>query len=169
MAITKRQLSCFLLGLLYTSLGWSAGVNTTTTQSVSMSIASASTITTSGNPGTLAVSLNTAGTGSATDSSTTYTVTSNAGGTGSLVITGAITSGGAMPTNTSLTANLASKSGTSAGAQTLTTTPVNLVTKLPTLVSDTGNITYTFAVTNGWTVAAQNLSRTVTFTLTSGS
>ncbi len=74
-----------------------------------------------------------------------------------------------MPTNTSLTLNLASKAGSSQGAQTLSVTPVDLVTKLPTLLSDTGVITYAFSVTNGWTVPAQSLNRTVTLTLTSGS
>lgn len=155
-----------IIGFTYTQIGSGA---TTGTQSLTMTIASASNITVSGNPGTLAVTLNTAGTGSATDSSTTYSVTSNTNASGTLQITGAITTGGAMPTNTTLTASLASNSGTSLGAQTLTTTAVSLVNKLPTLVNDTAAITYTFNVTNGWTIAAQTLTRTVTLTLTSNS
>lgn len=141
----------------------------TATQNLTMSIAASSNITTSGNPATLAVSINSDGTGSATDNSTTYTVVCNAGGKGTLKITGQISSGGNMPENTSLTTSLASTAGTSLGAQTLSTTAVDLVNKLPTLLSDRGTITYTFNVTNGWTMAAQTLTRTVTLTLTSGS
>lgn len=155
--------ACFAFGNAAT-----AAVSSTTTQTVNMVINATSNITTSGNPGTLAITLNAGGTGSATDASTTYTVVSNAGGTGTLKVTGAISTGGAMPTNTSLTASLASTSGTSQGAQTLGTTAVDLVTKLPTLLSDTGAITYTFNVANGWTLPAQNLTRTVTLTLTNG-
>ncbi len=143
------------------------GANTAT-QVVNMSIASTSNIVTSGNPATMAVTLSTGGTGSATDNSTTYTVTSNTGANGSLKVTGAITTGGNMPANTALTVSLASSDGTSQGAQTLSTTPVDLITRLPTLLSDTGTITYNFSVTNGWTIPAQTISRTVTLTLTSG-
>lgn len=155
-----------IIGCTYTQIGSGA---TTGTQTVTMTIASASNITVSGNPGTLAVTLNTAGTGTATDNSTTYSVTSNTNASGTLKITGAITTGGNMPTNTSLTTSLASTAGTSLGAQTLSTTAVDLVNRLPTLLSDTAAITYTFNVTNGWTIAAQTISRTVTLTLTSNS
>ncbi len=140
---------------------------TTATQAVNMSIASSSNITTSGNPATMAITLNAAGTGSSSDNSTTYTVTSNTGDKGTLKVIGAITTGGNMPTNTALTISLVSNSGNSQGAQSLSTTPVDLVTKLPTLLSDTGAITYGFSVNNGWTIPAQNITRTVTLTLTS--
>ena len=138
----------------------------TATQNLTMVINSSSTITTSGTPPTLSVTLAADGTGSSTDSSTSYTVVSNSNANGSLKVTGAITTGGNMPTNTGLTISLASTKGTSQGAQTLTTTATDLITKLPTLLSDTGAITYVFSVSNGWTIAAQTLSRTVTLTLT---
>ncbi|MBM3197856.1 MAG: hypothetical protein FJZ58_01195 [Chlamydiae bacterium] len=156
-------------------LGWIGGsqcflhAESSVSQVLKMIINATSNLTVSGNPGTLTVSLNSAGVGSATDATTTYAITSNTGGNGRLKITGAISSGGNMPTNTSLTVALASTSGTSQGAQALSTSPVDLVTNLPTLVSDTGGITYTFGVTNGWTVPAQTLNRTVTLTITSSS
>lgn len=166
----KRNFAAFsLLALCASNLLFSAApVNPSSTQAVNMLINSSSNITTSGNPGTLAVTLNGSGTGSASDSSTSYTVVSNTGAKGTLKVTGAITVGGAMPTNTSLTANLASAAGSSQGAQVLGTTAVDLVTRLPTLLSDTAAITYTFNVSNGWTIPAQTLTRTVTLTLTTG-
>ncbi len=125
-------------------------------------------ITTSGNPGVLAITLNSQGFGSATDSSTTYTVLSNMNNKKNMKITGAITSGWNMPKNTSLTIALSSKQGSSRGLQTLTTRAVDLVTNLPSLFSDTGSITYTFGVSNGWQIPAQSFSRIVTLTLTNG-
>lgn len=153
-----------LLALNYMSVCWGAA---TITQGFLMSVPSSAAITVSQNPGTLTVSLNTSGTGTAIDNSTTYTVTSNSQGSGQLQITGAITSGGNMPKNTSLQISLASNSGTSLGSQTLSKTAVVLVSALPLLLNDTATITYTFSVTNGWTVAAQTLTRRVTLTLVS--
>ncbi len=141
----------------------------TALQTITMSVASASNITTTGNPGTLAITLNPDGTGSSTDNSTSYTVTSNSGAKGSLKVTGSISSGGDMPTNCSLALSLASNEGKSQGSQTLSSSSVDLVTSLPTLLTDTAAITYTFSVINGWTIPAQSLSRTVTLTLTSAS
>lgn len=123
--------------------------------------------TTSGNPATLTVNIPASGFSEVTDSSTTYTISSNKSQSKSLKITGAITSGGNMPTNTSLTLRLGSSSGTSLGAIELSTTPIDLVKNLPSLITETGAITYTFTVQNGWKIAAQNLSRAITLTLTS--
>lgn len=121
----------------------------------------------SSNPSPLFVYIGQDGAGSAEDSFSTYTVSANAGKSKTLKITGAITSGGAMPTNTALKIYLSSSKGTSSGSTTLTTTAVNLVTNLPGNVRDTGSITYTFLVTSGWTVPAASLSRVVTLTLLS--
>lgn len=166
----KKNYSVFGITALFLSLSSLGEASATATQNLTMIINSTSNITVSGNPATLSVTLNPDGTGNAVDNSTTYTVVSNTGVKGSLKVTGQITSGGDMPTNTTLTANLASKAGTSAGALALNSTKtVDLVTALPTLLSDTGAISYGFSVVNGWTVAAQTLSRTVTLTLTSGS
>ena len=141
----------------------------TATQAITMQINSTSSITASGNPATLAVTLDADGAGSASDSTTTYTVVSNSSSSpgDKLKITGAITTGGDMPTNCVLTANLASNDGTSAGALTLSSSAVDLVDKLPALVSDTASITYDFSVSNGWEIATQTISRTVTLTLLS--
>ena len=159
----KKIFILSLLGLKFT-VPIFCGI--TAIQNLAISVDSESSIITSGNPGTLSITLNAEGTGSSTDTSTTYTVTSNTKKKGTLKITGSITSGGNMPTNTSLTVRLNSQSGTSQGTQTLTSTAIDLVTKLPTLVSDTGLITYAFNVVNGWTIAAQTLNRTITLTLT---
>jgi len=141
------------------------GGSPTVTQGFLLSVSSSTSIKVSKNPGILAVTLNSSGAGSATDTTTTYTVKSNSQGSGTLQITGAITLGGNMPTNTTLTASLTSNLGISQGAQELSTTAVSLVTQLPTLLNDTARITYTFQVTNGWTIAAQTLTRTITLTL----
>ena len=166
----KKNLAIISLMSILLSGSTFAATSPTATQTVNMTINSVSNLTASGNPATLAITINTEGVGIATDTTTTYTVTSNTGAKGQLKISGQITTGGDMPTNTSLTLGLASVSGTSAGAQTLnSTTLVDLVSNLPTLVSDTGVATYTFNVTNGWNVPAASLSRVVTLTLVSTS
>lgn len=166
----RKNLTLISLMSILLSSSIFAATSPSTTQTVNMTINSVSTLTTSGNPSTLAITIDTAGVGTATDGTTTYTVSSNTGARGKLKISGQITTGGDMPTNTSLTIGLASSQGTSAGAQTLnSTTLVDLVSNLPTLVSDTGVATYTFNVTNGWTVPAASLSRVVTLTLVSTS
>lgn len=124
-------------------------------------------LTTSGNPSPLTLNILASGSAEAIDISTTYTVTSNKNQNKHLKITGAITSGGNMPSNTSLTLRLESSSGTSSGARTLSTTPVDLVTNLPAIVTETKPITYTFSIQNGWQVQAQRLTRAVTLTLVS--
>ncbi len=165
----KKILQISLASLFLSSSAFSVAPSVTASQTLSMVINSSSNITTSGNPGTLTVTLNPDGTGTSTDATTTYTVVSNTGASGKLKVTGAITTGGAMPANTALTINLASTRGTSAGVQTLGTSTTDLVTNIPTLVSDTGAINYGFTVTNGWAIPAQTLNRTVTLTLTSAS
>lgn len=139
------------------------------TQNLTMTIPTTSNITTSGNPASLTISLDSSGNGTVTDSSTTYTVTSNSGEAGTLQIIGAITAGDNMPTNTCLSVLLQSNLGTSLGPIELCTTSATLVNQLQPPLTDTASITYTFSVMNGWTVPNQTLSRTVTFTLTSGS
>jgi hypothetical protein len=156
--------------LLFTAamlLAGSLSAATTATQAVTMQIASTSSITASGNPATLAVTLDSDGQGSASDNSTTYTIVSNASSRETLKITGAITTGGDMPEDTTLTITLASNDGKSKGALALGTSAVELVEKIPALVSDTASITYDFSVTNGWEVPTQTISRTVTLTLMS--
>ena len=152
-----------LLTLFCSSL---SAAKTKDSQVVSVSVLAESSLTVSGNPNTLSVTLDDAGTGSATDSSTTYTVISNASNSSQkLNITGEISSGGDMPDGTSLTISLSSNQGKSQGENTLSTSPSTLVTKLKKLIDDTGEITYTFNVTNGKKVTAQSLTRVITLTL----
>jgi hypothetical protein len=140
-------------------------------QVINVNVPEETSLTVSGNPLLLAISLDSDGSGSATDTSTTYTVVSNTGENkqNKLKITGAITSGGDMPNNASLSISLSSQEGQSQGEQKLSTSSSNLVLRLKPPVQDTGDITYTFSVTNGWTISAQALSRVVTLTLTSES
>lgn len=163
----KKSVMLFIfLSLMHTHVIFSSA---TVIQNLALSVDDNTNITTSGNPATLAVTLDSNGNGSATNNSTTYTVFSNTSGKSTLKITGQISSGGNMPTNTSLTICLSSTKGKSLGTQTLSTTAINLVNKLSKKVNDTGVITYTFNVTNGWNIAVQTLNRTVTLTLTSDS
>lgn len=144
-------------------------ISATAPYSFTLVVSKVSTLTTSGNPSILSIKIPVSGSAQAVDSSTTYKVISNTGGSGSLKITGMISGGGNMPTNTSLTIKLGSSKGTSLGAVALSTTSADLVTGLSTHVTDAGSITYAFNVTSGWTVPAQALVRTVTLTLTSSS
>lgn len=136
------------------------------TQNFSLTIPPSSSLSVSKNPDPLTVFLNSKGSGNTTDSSSTYTVSSNTG-VGKLKIIGSITSGGNMPANTTLSIWLSSNSGKSAGTVTLSTTAVDLVKKISSLVNETGKINYTFSVQNGWTIPAQTIQRTVTLTLVS--
>lgn len=150
---------------LFISLLVSSG--TQTTQNTSMEIPATSAITLSGNPQTLSVTLDTKGSGQASDSSTTYTVLCNTNARGTLKIIGFLSSGGDMPNHTQLQVALASNKGNSKGAKKLSTTQVDLVTKLPTVLADTASITYTFTVSKASSLASSSFARTVTFTLIS--
>lgn len=140
----------------------------TSFQMLAVEVPSTTSITTSGSPPTLALTISSSGSGSVSNSSTTYTVVTNANGRNTFKITGAITAGGAMPNSTSLRIRLPSSIGISKGTQTLSTSSVDLVSGIPVLGTDTAAIVYTFSVTNGYTFPAQTLTRTVTLTLTNG-
>ncbi|MBM3197857.1 MAG: hypothetical protein FJZ58_01200 [Chlamydiae bacterium] len=127
-------------------------------------VAAVSNLTVSGNPAPLTIMLDSSGVGRASDSSTSYTVFSNAK-KGRFKIIGMLSKGGALPTNTTLFVQLDSSSGTSLGLQPLNTSSTDLVINLPSLVTETGNISYLFQVQNGWQIPAQTLMRTVTLTL----
>ena len=159
----------FIFSILILGSTTLAFCNSTAVQPLTVNIPSKSSITTSASTALLSVTLNASGEGSAQNTETTYSISSNGKGKRALKITGSLTSGGDMPQNTSLTINLGSSTGTSLGSQILTTQSANLVTSLPILVSDTASITYIFKVTNGWTIPAQTITRTVTLTLTSES
>jgi hypothetical protein len=74
----------------------------------------------------------------------------------------------AMPANVTLTVNLAAPAGaTSAGAQPLGTTAVDLVTTITRVAQGALAVTYTLAATPTAGVVAST-TRTVTFTITGG-
>ncbi len=162
----KKALIYFATALSLDICSFSAN---TAFQNLTVSAPPSSTITTSGSPNPLSITLNEDGTGSVQDITTTYSLSSNTNAKGSLKVTGSLTRGGNMPQDTTLTVNLGSSKGFSKGEQILSASPVDLVINLPTLVSDSGSIIYIFSVKNGWTLSAQTLNRVVTLTLTSAS
>ncbi|MEX2178910.1 MAG: hypothetical protein WD801_09385 [Gemmatimonadaceae bacterium] len=142
----------------------SAAQAQTATQDVTFQVDAINQIAFAGSP---SISITTAVAGSAPtaeQASGTWAVTTN--GT-SMKITAQINS--AMPAGLTLTANLAAPTGgSSAGATTLSTTAADVVTAISGKAESGLNVTYelTAALSSG-VVSSQ--SRTVTYTITSGS
>ena len=164
----KRKFFCFaVLGFVLGFRGIGVASNTAT-QTVTVQVSAINEISVSGNPGNLTVSSATAGSEptQVTDATTTYAVTTNQS---SAKITGQITSGGAMPGNTTLKINLAAPTGGSGGTDvTLTTSAADLVTGITQKAESGKTITYKFSATAAAGVLSST-NRTVTLTLTGGS
>ncbi len=139
-------------------------VDPTAEQTVTFEVQATNAISVSGSP-TLTISTATAGSQPTdyTDSSTAkYNITTNETGK---KITAKIDSN--MPTGTTLKVNLTAPStGTSAGAQELTETAIDVVTGIGQVAESNLPITYTFSATVSAGVVTSS-TRTVTFTLTS--
>jgi len=135
-----------------------------TQNAVIIYVSERSDLSVTSNPAAMVISLDSSGYGRVIDDSTYYSVYSNKK-EDEVKITGSIKRGGSMPDHTTLSVQLGSSIGTSLGLQTLTTSNVDLVTDLPAQASDTGQITYLFQVTDGWTIPAQTITRTIVFTL----
>ena len=162
----KRTSSTLAAAALVTLISGAlmAQTQTTATQTVNLSVASVQLIAVSGNmvslgiDGTSAVA-GTNAVGTDTDNSTTYSVTHN--GSTPLRITAAIDV--AMPSGTSLSIDLATSNGTSAGTVTLGTTAQDVVTGIAKGVISAQSIGYSFSADAS---AGEFLgSRTVTLTL----
>jgi hypothetical protein len=135
----------------------------TATQSVTFQVDAINQISFSGSPSLV---INTATAGSAPTSasaSATWAVTTNQTGA---KITASIAS--AMPTGLTLQVNLSAPAGaTSAGAQTLGTTAVDVVTSITKLAQSAISLNYSLAATAAAGVVTST-SRTVTYTITGG-
>ena len=135
----------------------------TATQTVTFQVDAINQIAFTGSP-SLVINTATAGSGpAAATASGTWAVTTNQS---NAKITASINS--AMPAGLTLTANLAAPpGGTSAGAQTLSTTAVDVVTGLTKVAQGSLNVTYDLTATTAAGVVASQ-SRTVTYTITGG-
>jgi len=160
----KKYLVLVLAAFMVIALGGTVWATSTATQTVTYEVTAINEISVSGDPGHLIIDSATAGsqpTG-ATDATTTYAITTN--GT-NMKITGAIDE--AMGTGLTLKVNLAAPTGgTSSGDVTLAATAADLVTGITGLAESGKTITYTLSATLAASIASG--SKTVTFTLTSG-
>jgi hypothetical protein len=141
---------------------------TTATQSVNLTVSTVYKISTSGNPSALVVTTGTAGTNALTsvsDNSTTYSITQNFGNT--VKITANLDA--ALQAGYTLTVNLASTKGTSAGTVDLSNATSGSAASVVTGVNrgaDAGQaITYTFSALASAGMLTST-TRTVTLTLT---
>ena len=135
----------------------------TATQSVTFQVDAINQIAFSGSPSLV---INTATAGSAPSNATaaaTWAVTTNQS---SAKITASI--GSAMPAGLTLQVNLSAPSGAaSAGAQTLSTISVDLVTGITKVAESAIAVNYSLAATAAAGVVSSS-SRTVTYTITGG-
>jgi hypothetical protein len=141
----------------------SAASAQTATQTVTFQVDAINQIAFTGSP-SLVINTATAGSGpTAATAGATWAVTTNQTGS---KITASI--GSAMPAGVTLSVNLAAPSGaSSAGAQALSTTAVDLVTGLTKVAQGALGVTYSLDATAAAGVVAST-SRTVTFTITGG-
>ncbi|MEX2178914.1 MAG: hypothetical protein WD801_09405 [Gemmatimonadaceae bacterium] len=135
----------------------------TATQTVTFQVDAINQIAFTGSPSLV---INSATAGSAPASATasgSWAITTNQS---NAKITASINS--AMPSGVTLTANLAAPAGaSSAGATTLGTTAVDVVTSLTQVAEGSLNVTYGLSATAAAGVVASQ-SRTVTYTITGG-
>lgn len=153
----------FLATMLLLAGAASAASAQTATQTVTFQVDAINQIAFSGSP-SLVINAATAGVDpSAATAAATWAVTTNQTGA---KVTASI--GSAMPAGVSLTVNLAAPTGaTSAGAQALSTTAVDLVTGLTKVAQGTLGVTYSLTATAAAGVVSST-SRTVTYTITGG-
>lgn len=153
----------FLPTMLLLAGAASAASAQTATQTVTFQVDAINQIAFSGSP-SLVINTATAGVDpSAATAAATWAVTTNQTGA---KVTASI--GSAMPAGVSLTVNLAPPTGaTSAGAQALSTTAVDLVTGLTKVAQGTLGVTYSLTATAAAGVVSST-SRTVTYTITGG-
>jgi hypothetical protein len=135
----------------------------TATQSVTFQVDAINQIAFSGSPSLV---VNTATAGSAPTAATaaaTWSVTTNQTGA---KITASI--GSAMPAGLTLQVNMSAPAGaSSAGAQTLSTTAIDVVTSITKLAQSALSVNYSLAATAAAGVVSST-SRTVTYTITGG-
>ena len=157
--ISKNFLATLALTVAFASVASAQ----TATQTVTFQVDAINQIAFSGSPSLV---VNTATAGSNPTSATaaaTWAVTTNQTGA---KITASI--GSAMPAGVTLSVNLtAPTGGSSAGAQSLTTTSVDLVTGITKIAQGSLNVNYSLAATAAAGVVGST-TRTVTYTITGG-
>ncbi len=140
-----------------------SGSAQSTTQNLTINIVAINEISVSGGAHTMTI--NTATAGQAPDDvvwGTTWAITTNQ--TGAKVV---VSIGSDMPTGVSLKVNMAEPTNaSSAGEVALTSIPQELVTGITKLNEGNLDLTYTASATTG--AGVQSVSRTVTYTVTSG-
>ncbi len=141
----------------------SAAVAQTATQTITFQVDAINQIAFSGSP-SLVINAATAGSApTAATAAASWAVTTNQSGA---KITASI--GSNMPAGLTLTANLAAPTGgSSAGAQSLSTTAVDLVTSITKLAQCSLGVTYSLSATAAAGVVSST-TRTVTYTITGG-
>ncbi|MFA6916312.1 MAG: hypothetical protein WC222_07930 [Parachlamydiales bacterium] len=150
-----RKLPWLYLGLIFAFTGLSAA--STAIVTITFIVQSVRDITFSGNPGTFTVS---PGGAPAVDTSTTYSVVTNES---NQRIFAALNTN--MPTGLTLQVNLQAPTGaTSAGAQTLSTTSVDLVTGISNANQTGLTVSYSLAATVA-AATAPSATRTLTYTI----
>jgi hypothetical protein len=153
------------LAAVITTVGARFGFAQTATQTVTFQVDAINQISVSGTP-TLVINTATAGSAptDATYSTSSWAVTTNQS---TAKITGSIPT--AMPTGLTLSANLTAPAGaSSAGATSLGTSAVDLVTGITKVAAGSLNLTYTLSATTAAGVVTSQ-TRLVTYTITGGS
>ena len=151
------------LAVMALMVGASSAAAQSATQTVTFQVDAINQIAFSGSPSLV---INTATAGSAPTAATAsaaWAVTTNQSGA---KITASI--GSNMPAGLTLTANLAAPTGgSSAGAQALSTTAVDLVTSITKLAEGALSVSYSLSATAAAGVVSST-TRTVTYTITGG-
>ncbi len=164
----KKLATLFALAALSLLFVEESNAQATANQTVQLTVNAVYKISTSGNPGALTINNGTAGTDALTsvsDNSTTYNITQNVGNT--VKVTAHLNS--ALPAGYTLSINLASTKGTSAGTVDISNatsgSAVDVVTGIGMGADANQTIGYTFsALASAGTLSSTN--KTVTLTLT---
>jgi len=161
----KKSIMVLAIGTLSILLAGSAFAQVSVNQNLTLSVGTVYKMTTSGNPGAMAITTGTAGTDAldaVIDASTTYSITQNYGNT--VKITAQLDV--ALAAGYTLTVNLASAKGTSLGAVDISDgSAPDAVQNIAIGADANRSITYSFsALASAGTMAST--SKTVTLTLT---
>jgi hypothetical protein len=159
-----KYIAAALLAVGILSLSQRAFAGSTATQTVSFEVQPIDELSVSGSPSLVINSATAGGAPVSATANATYAISTNQS---DRKITAELDSD--MPSGVTLDANVAAPNGASStGAQSLSTTPVDVVTGISTLNESGKNISYTLSATTAAGVVPA-ASRTVTYTITAGS
>lgn len=156
--------TAIIIALLLLLINTARGQSATATQGLTLAVSPVTLIAVNGGSLSLTINAGTAGENALTavnSTVSTYSITHNKGTVKK--ITGSLDSN--LPTGISITANLASTKGSSAGAVTLSTTAVDLVTGISKGADKNQTVTYNFQA-NADAGELASVVKTVTYTLT---